>query len=201
MNPLLPLAQNDAEFARAVSPPTAAGPGSRTPAGVTGFYAAVVLAGLFTQLAVPAQAQTAAPAKPQAAAKPAPKPAPAARKPAAPAALPPATGEQLAAASMTHFGDYECDFSQKLKVGLNAKNDGYVDVRLGKQAWTMKPVLSSTGALRLEDVKGRMLLLQIANKSMLMDTQAGRRVVDDCVHEKQQESNRTSKATSEPTKP
>jgi hypothetical protein len=115
--------------------------------------------------------------------------------------LPPAAGEQLAAASMTHFGDYDCEFSQKLKVGLNAKNDGYVDVQLGKQAWTMKPVLSSTGALRLEDVRGRMLLLQIANKSMLMDTQAGRRVVDDCVHEKQQESNRASKAPAEPNKP
>lgn len=102
---------------------------------------------------------------------------------------------------MTHFGDYDCEFSQKLKVGLNVKNDGYVDVQLGKQAWIMKPVLSSTGALRLEDVKGRMLLLQIANKSMLMDTQAGRRVVDDCVHEKQQESNRASKTPSEPSKP
>ena len=49
----------------------------------------------------------------------------------------------------------------------------------------MKPVLSSTGALRLEDVKGQTLLLQIANKSMLMDQKAGRRVVDGCVHEKQ----------------
>ena len=46
-------------------------------------------------------------------------------------------------------------------------------------------MLSSTGALRLEDVKGRMLMLQIANKSMLMDTQLGQRVVDGCVHEKQ----------------
>jgi len=49
----------------------------------------------------------------------------------------------------------------------------------------MKPVLSSTGALRLEDVKGVGLLIQIANKSMLMDTKAGKRLVDDCVHEKQ----------------
>ena len=49
----------------------------------------------------------------------------------------------------------------------------------------MKPVLSSTGALRLEDVKGRMLMLQIANKSMLLDTQVGQRIVDGCVHEKQ----------------
>ena len=49
----------------------------------------------------------------------------------------------------------------------------------------MKPVLSSTGALRLEDVRGRMLMLQIANKSMLMDAQIGQRLVDGCVHEKQ----------------
>jgi hypothetical protein len=55
------------------------------------------------------------------------------------------------------------------------------------RTWTMKPVLSHTGALRLEDVKGRMLMLQIANKSMLMDTQIGQRVVDNCVHEKQRE--------------
>ena len=46
-------------------------------------------------------------------------------------------------------------------------------------------VLSSTGALRLEDVKGQALLLQIAYKSMLMDVKAGRRMVDECVHEKQ----------------
>jgi hypothetical protein len=49
-------------------------------------------------------------------------------------------------------------------------------------------VLSSTGALRLEAVKGNTLLLQIANKSMLMDQKAGRRVVDGCVHEKQRAS-------------
>ena len=56
-----------------------------------------------------------------------------------------------------------------------------VDVVFGKNTYTMKPVLSSTGAVRLEDVKGKTLMLQIAYKSMLMDTQAGRRLVDECV--------------------
>jgi len=70
-------------------------------------------------------------------------------------------------------------------VSVAPKNDGYVDVRFKAQTWTMKPVLSSTGALRLEDVKGQMLMLQIANKSMLMDTKLGQRVVDACVHDKQ----------------
>jgi hypothetical protein len=115
---------------------------------------------------------------------------PAARAPA-PKVLPvdpplaKAEGEQLAAAAMTHFGDYACEFDQSVNVNVTPNNDGYVDVRFKTQTWTMKPILSSTGALRLEDVKGRMLMLQIANKSMLMDTQIGQRVLDGCVHEKQ----------------
>jgi len=147
---------------------------------------AVVAASLCLAAAV--SAQTAAP-------KPAPKPAtktvkPAAKPPARTAApveapLAKAEGEQLAAAAMTHFGDYACEFDQSLNVNVTPKNDGYVDVRFKAQTWTMKPVLSSTGALRLEDVKGRMLMLQIANKSMLMDTRIGQRIVDACVHENQ----------------
>lgn len=117
--------------------------------------------------------------------------------PAAPPPLPAAAGEQIAAASLTLFGTYACEFSQTVQVGLNAKNEGYIDVAFGKQSWIMKPVLSSTGALRLEDVKGRILMLQIANKSMLMDTQVGHRIVDECIHEKQREFNRNSAAAAQ----
>ncbi len=112
------------------------------------------------------------------------RPAPKAPAPALPA-LPAADADQLAAAALTFFGNYGCEFQQSLDIAANPRADGYADVRLGKQAWTMKPVLSSTGVIRLEDVKGRMLVLQVANKSMLMDVAAGRRVVDDCVHERQ----------------
>lgn len=101
------------------------------------------------------------------------------------AVLPPASIEQLAAAARAYFGSYECEFDQSVSVASNERHEGYVDVRFGKSLWTMKPVLSSTGALRLEDVKGRMLLLQIATKSMLMDTVTGRRSIDNCVHEQQ----------------
>ncbi len=108
--------------------------------------------------------------------------------PKAEAPLPPAPGEQMAAAAMAHFGLYECEFNEKVNVDVNRKFDGYLDVKHKNRTWIMKPVLSHTGALRLEDVKGRMLMLQIANKSMLMDTQIGQRVVDNCVHEKQREA-------------
>lgn len=99
--------------------------------------------------------------------------------------LPPADGEQTAAAALVDYGHYNCEFSQTVNITMNPKNDGYVDVVFGKNIYTMKPVLSSTGAVRLEDVKGKTMMLQIAFKSMLMDTQAGRRLVDECVSEKQ----------------
>ena len=123
--------------------------------------------------------------------KSAPKAGKPAARPATPAAAPAevllarAEGEQLAAAALIHYGDYACEFDQTAHVMPSPKNDGYVDVRHKTQTWTMKPIMSSTGALRLEDVKGRMLALQIANKSMLMDTRIGQRVLDGCVHEKQ----------------
>jgi len=144
-----------------------------------------------TCLAGAVAAQTTAPAKPAApAAKSTAKPAAKKVAKAAPKApvdepLPAASSEQAAAAQMTHFGPYDCEFNQKVDVAMNPKYDGYVDVTFGKQKYTMKPVLSSTGALRLEDVKGQTLMLQIAYKSMLMDVKAGRRLVDECVSEKQ----------------
>jgi len=135
-------------------------------------------------LAAAAQAQTATPVS-----KPAAKPAKAVTKKAVPAPaevpLPKAEGEQVAAAALALYGDYACEFDQTVNVGTTPLHDGYVDVHFKSQTWTMKPVLSSTGALRLEDVKGRMLMLQIANKSMLMDASLGQRVVDGCMHEKQ----------------
>jgi membrane-bound inhibitor of C-type lysozyme len=115
---------------------------------------------------------------------------------AAVAPLSAADEEQKTAAAAAHLGDYACEFNQIVKVANNNLSPGYIDVTHKDQTWVMKPVLSSTGALRLEDVKERMLMLQIANKSMLMDTKSGQRVVDACQHEKQREFERTLKGGS-----
>lgn len=124
-----------------------------------------------------------APAQVQPAQRAAVKPA-AARQ--APLVLPEATPDQLAASQMALYGEYLCEFDQKLSVSVHKAVGGYVDVAFKGRAYVMKPVLSSTGALRLEDVTGRTLMIQIASKSMLMDTKAGQRLVDECVHPDQQ---------------
>lgn len=146
-------------------------------------FAALALAGLLATLS--AQGAVAATKKP-APAKPAPAPVD--------VPLPAADAEQTAAAEMALKGDYACEFKQTVTVTPDAKNAGYIDVGFGKRHWTMKPVLSSTGALRLEDVKGQTLMLQIAHKSMIMDVKVGQRLVDDCMHEKQVEAKKAYEA-------
>ncbi len=152
-------------------------------------------ASLILCAALPALAQT-PPAKPAAtkpaAAKPAARPAPkaAAAKKAAP--LPPpepvlteADEAQIAASERAYLGDYACEFKETVHIEKHAKMAGYIDILWKKNRFTMKPVLSTTGALRLEDVTGRTLMIQIANKSMLLDTKIGQRLLDDCVHPEQ----------------
>jgi type IV secretory pathway VirB10-like protein len=136
-------------------------------------------------------AQTAAPAKPDTkknppatSSKPRGKPAAKPVAPPPPPPLPDATEEQLAATERAYLGTYDCEFKQSIAITRNIKQ-GYLDVLWQKSVFTMKPVLSSTGALRLEDVTGRTLMIQIANKSMLMDTKLGQRLVDDCLHPEQ----------------
>jgi hypothetical protein len=98
-----------------------------------------------------------------------------------------ATPEQFAAAEKVFYGAYDCEFNQKVDIEKNAKYPGYVDVKSGKSVWAMKPVLSSTGAIRLEDIKGETLMVQISSKSMLLNVKTARRIVDACTCPQQRE--------------
>lgn len=137
----------------------------------------------FTGIAV-AQTTTPAPT-----AKKAAKAAPKAKAPAkAPVDLtPPASPEQADAAQRVFYGTYDCETDQKLDVVADPKHENYVEVKHLKSVFTMKPVLSTTGAIRLEDVRGETLMVQIAAKSMLLNVKTGHRIVDACVSAKQRE--------------
>ena len=56
------------------------------------------------------------------------------------------------------------------------------------------PEAITTGAVRLEDVKGETLMVQISSKSMLLNVKTAHRIVDDCVSPKQREMIAEAKA-------
>lgn len=107
--------------------------------------------------------------------------------------VPPASPEQLDAAERVYYGVYECEFNQTIQIVASAKHPSYVDIKHGKADYLMKPVLSSTGAIRLEDVRGETLMVQISAKSMLLNVKTARRLVDDCISPKQRELNEAAR--------
>ena len=114
-------------------------------------------------------------------------------RPAKPAAaprevkLPEATPDQEKAAELVYYGVYECEFNKNVNILASATHRFYFDVKHGKTTWLMKPVLSTTGAVRLEDVKGETLMVQIASKSMLLNVKTKHRIVDACISPRQRE--------------
>ena len=104
--------------------------------------------------------------------------------------------DQVKAAGMVYYGKYDCEFNQKIDIAQSTQHSGYVDLKLGRSDWLMRPVLSSTGAIRLEDVRGEMLMVQIAAKSMLLDVKTGHRLVDDCISLAQRQLMEAAKAAS-----
>lgn len=108
--------------------------------------------------------------------------------------VPDATPDQVQAAELVYYGVYECEFKQTIHIVQSPTHPAYVDVSHGKSSWLMKPVLSSTGAVRLEDVRGETLMVQIAAKSMLLNVKVGQRIVDDCISPRQRELVEAAKA-------
>jgi hypothetical protein len=103
---------------------------------------------------------------------------------ASPAAdnLPPASAKQMADAERALYGRYACDLRQSVELDRDPNHPGYIHLSYKHKVWVMRPVLSVTGALRVEDVTGQLLFLQTAYKSMLLDMKTGHPLEDACVH-------------------
>jgi hypothetical protein len=146
-------------------------------------FACIALAGAFA-----AQAATDTPAKPAAAKPAAAKPAaakPAAAKPVAAKKAPAGSSlspAQISTAERVLTGKVACEFDQAFDIAPVNGKAGHFNVGFKGKTYTMVPEATTTGAIRLEDKKNGMMWLQIANKSMLMNTKAGQRMVDNCKH-------------------
>jgi hypothetical protein len=91
------------------------------------------------------------------------------------------TPAELAIADRIQTGQIPCELGASVSVEADAKSPGYFNVRGKGFSYRMHPVVTSTGAIRLEDNHdGGAVWLQLANKSMLMDQKAGKRLADEC---------------------
>ena len=101
---------------------------------------------------------------------------------AADAALSPA---ELDIAQRVHVGRIACELGAYVNVQADPAAPGHFNIDGKGFKYHMVPVVTSTGAVRLEDAKGGAVWLQIANKSMLMNQKIGQRLADECMSSEQ----------------
>lgn len=90
------------------------------------------------------------------------------------------TPEELAIAQRVYVGSLPCELGATVTLTADPKTPGYFDVRGKNFSYRMFPVVTSTGAIRLEDHREGAVWLQLSNKSMLMNQKLGQRIADEC---------------------
>ena len=90
--------------------------------------------------------------------------------------------DQLAVAQRVVLGKVPCELGAHVALSAHPLSQGWFVLEHGRQMFHMAPVLTSTGAIRLEDATSGAVWLQLANKSMLMDQKQGRRLADVCMN-------------------
>jgi hypothetical protein len=93
--------------------------------------------------------------------------------------------EHLNVAKDVVTGRFPCELAAHVVVTANPHSEGRFILELGRDKHFLEPVLTSTGAVRLEDVKTGVTWLQLANKSMLLNQQLGKRLADACMNDDQ----------------
>lgn len=94
----------------------------------------------------------------------------------------PLTELELAEAAKVYVGTKACELGKSVQIDPVADAPGYFHLSMGGQRYRMRPVETTTGAVRLEDRAQGAVWIQLANKSMLMNQRMGRRLADECAN-------------------
>lgn len=94
----------------------------------------------------------------------------------------PLTERELAEAAKVYVGTKACELGKSVQIEPVADAPGYFHLSMGGQRYRMRPVETTTGAVRLEDRAQGAVWIQLANKSMLMNQRMGRRLADECAN-------------------
>ena len=88
--------------------------------------------------------------------------------------------EQLVVADKVHTGRMVCELGNHVTITRDPQTPAGFVLQMRQHTFRMTPVVSHTGAVRLEDAQAGAMWLQLANKSMLMNSKLGQRMADEC---------------------
>jgi len=91
------------------------------------------------------------------------------------------TPQEMAIADQVELGRIPCAEGGVVYIAADKLTPGLFTVQSGKHLFRMQPVVSNTGAIRLEDASAGGLWLQLPSKSMLMHQKTGSRIADECM--------------------
>lgn len=95
------------------------------------------------------------------------------------------TPDELLIAQRVHTGRIACELGAHVNVNAIAQSPGHFQIDGKGFKYSMVPVATTTGTVRLEDKQAGAVWLQIANKSMLMNQKLGQRLADECMSPEQ----------------
>ena len=110
----------------------------------------------------------------------------------------PLTAAELAIADKVLVGTKPCELGNTVRIEADEQAPGHFRLTMGAHRYRVRPVETSTGAVRLEDKEQGAVWIQLSNKSMLMNQKQGRRMADECAHPLQRAAAEAAKANPAP---
>lgn len=95
------------------------------------------------------------------------------------------TPEDIEVAKRVFVGSIPCELGNSVTITPSNRRPGFFLVQTKGARFSMHPVESRTGAIRLEDPRRGAMWLQLGNKSMLMSQKLGQRLADECMSPEQ----------------
>ena len=90
--------------------------------------------------------------------------------------------EQMVIANKVLVGKINCELGVVVTMTNDEHSPGRFFLDMGSKRYVLLPVITSTGAVRLEEESSGAVWLQLGNKSMLMSQKEGKRLADDCMN-------------------
>lgn len=103
---------------------------------------------------------------------------------------------QLNIARNVRLGVLECAFGVRVSITPDVRMKGRFTLGSGNKRYTLYPVPTTTGVVRLEDKNAGIVWLQLPTKSMLVSQKEGRRIADECVNYSQYQEKKTTPRSS-----